>query len=108
SSLRSSGRRLSEICSLAIDGAGEGRVFLDLFRIATLYLMHFTPVTDALVTLKPSHADFYGRRLGFEPLGGLKLDERFGNAPTVAMRIDKETAGWAGTSRISRKQSGRR
>lgn len=91
--LRSRGRALCEICSLAVDPSREACssvVVLNLFRYATAYLLHFTSVSDALITLKPSHMDFYGRRLGFAPFGALKRDARFKDAETLAMRLTRE------------------
>jgi hypothetical protein len=91
--LRLRGRNLCEICSLAIDPQREERsslLVLSLFRCATAYLLHFTRVTDALITLKPTHTEFYGRRLGFESLGVTKRDRRFRDADTVLMGLARE------------------
>jgi hypothetical protein len=91
--LRASGRRVCEICSLAIDPQrenGSSTLVLNLFKRAMTYLVHLTDVSDALITLKPSHAAFYGRRLNFVSMGELKFDTRFGNAETVAMRMSRE------------------
>lgn len=91
--LRNAGRSVCEICSLAIDPYREKRsssLVLNLFKQAMSFLVYLTPVTDALITLKPSHAEFYGRRLGFSPMGGLKFDGRFSDAETVAMRLSRE------------------
>lgn len=91
--LRGAERRVCEICSLAIDPYRENRsssLVLNLFKHAMTFLVHLTPVTDALITLKPSHAEFYGRRLGFSRVGELKFDGRFSDAETVAMRLPRE------------------
>ena len=91
--LRGAGRRVSEICSLAIDPHREKNtswLFLNLFKQATAYLVHCTTATDVLVTLKPSHQGFYASRMGFKPFGSWKQDARFGNADTVAMGLTRE------------------
>lgn len=91
--LRLRARTLCEICSLAVDPQREERsslLVLSLFRCATAYLLHFTRVTDALITLKPTHAEFYGRRLGFKSLGVTKRDQRFRDADTVLMGLARE------------------
>jgi hypothetical protein len=99
--LRAEGRALCEICSLAIEPGRrtvEGSPFLGLFRMACVYLVHFSPLTDALITLKPSHQSFYERRMGFQRFGAFRTDRRFQNADTVAMRlsrvrVERQTAG---------------
>ena len=91
--LRASGRTPCEICSLAVDAvrlSRSSRILLSLFRIANAYLVHFTGASDALITLKPSHAEFYGERLRFRPFGALKADPRFRGAETVALRQTRE------------------
>lgn len=96
--LRRRGRKLCELCSLAVDPdmrrAGSA-VILRLFRAAFLYLYHLTPVEDVLITLKPSHRDFYTRWIGFEPFGPHRLDSRFADASTVCMRLRREYVGEA-------------
>jgi hypothetical protein len=100
--LRLRGRTLCEICSLSVDPQREERsslLVLSLFRYATAYLLHFTRVTDALITLKPTHADFYGRRLRFQPLGATKRDRRFRDADTVLMGLARERVESPGVPR---------
>ncbi len=106
--LRASQRRVCEICSLAVDPYRENSssaMVLKLFRCATIYLLHLTDFTDLLITLKPSHADFYGRRLGFARFGEMKYDARFRDAETVAMRLPRERVErLADQSPLSRQQ----
>lgn len=92
--LRAAGRRPCEFCSLAVapDLARNAHgALLELFRAAYRYATYAADATDVCVTLKPSHAPFY-RRICFLPLGGLRLDERFAQAETIALRLPHETA----------------
>lgn len=110
SALRNLGRIPCEICSLAFDSRTEHRntaPVLQLFRLACGYLRRFTPVTDALVTLKPSHQDFYERFMGFGRIGERKQDPRFRGADTVAMRLTREAAEAREWSRSARGRSAR-
>jgi hypothetical protein len=91
--LRADRRHPCELCSLAVDPEAARRspdLVLQLFRCAMGYLLHVTPTSDALITLKPAHAPFYQRRLHFQPFGAPTLDARFEFAPTVAMRLTRE------------------
>lgn len=100
--LRGQHRVPCELCSLAVDpdlAERSPQVVLSLFRCATAYLLHFTSSTDALITLKPAHAAFYGKRLCFRDFGGFKQDARFADAATVAMRLSREDAQQAAVSR---------
>ena len=90
--LRGQGRTCCEFCSLAVDpdcGSRATGLLLALFRVAYRYAHHQDRVDDVCVTLKPSHAGFY-KRLGFEQCGPLRLDPRFGNADTIAMRLSSD------------------
>lgn len=92
--LRAAGRRSCEFCSLAVapDLAHNAHgALLELFRAAYRYATYAAGATDVCVTLKPSHAPFY-RRICFQPLGGLRLDARFAQAETIALRLPHETA----------------
>ncbi len=107
--LRSLGRSPCEVCSLAVSLEREktsSKVFLQMFRQATLFLLHFTQATDAIVTLKPSHQHFYERCLGFVPFGQPVRDARFKEADTVAMRITREkvTELYASAETLKRRQ----
>lgn len=91
---RAAGRRPCEFCSLAVapDLARNAHgALLELFRAAYRYATYAAGATDVCVTLKPSHAPFY-RRICFQPLGGLRLDARFAQAETIALRLPHETA----------------
>jgi hypothetical protein len=91
--LRRDGRVPCEVCSLAVSLEHErnsAKLFLQMFRQVTLYILHFSQATDAIVTLKPSHQHFYEHHLGFTRIGGLVRDARFKQADTVAMRINCE------------------
>ncbi|MBI3829642.1 MAG: hypothetical protein HY291_09005 [Planctomycetes bacterium] len=92
--LRARQRVPCELCSLAVDTERADRslhLVYGLFRCATVYLLHFTAMTDVLITLKPAHEAFY-HRLMFQVLGQPTLDARFRNAPTVAMSLQREDA----------------
>lgn len=100
--LRAEQRVPCELCSLAVDpdlAERSPQVVLSLFRCATAYLLHFTSSSDALITLKPAHAVFYGKRLCFRDFGGFKQDARFAGAATVAMRLSREDVRQASVSR---------
>jgi len=90
--LRQAGRRVCELCSLAIDlesGSQHFGLVLDLFRAAGTYAFCMAQVHDLCLTIKPTHARFYSR-LACQELGSLKLDERFAFAETLAMRLSRE------------------
>jgi hypothetical protein len=91
--LRQTGRRLCEICSLAIDleaGRQYSGLVLELFKAVNTYARCNIDVDDVCLTIKPSHARFYSR-IAFEEFGGFKLDERFAYAETLAMRLPRES-----------------
>lgn len=91
--LRKDGRRLCEICSLAVElesGRQNSGLVLELFKAANTYARCVANADDVCLTIKPSHAPFYSR-IAFEEFGGFKLDERFAFAETLAMRLRRET-----------------
>lgn len=92
--LRAAGKKLCEFCSLAVDpklGSRSTGLLLALFRAAYRCAYYVLGADDVCVTLKPSHAPFY-RRICFLPLGELRLDARFAQAETIALRLPHETA----------------
>jgi hypothetical protein len=91
--LRLQGRRLCEICSLAVDLEStkhNSSLVMEMFSTANTYARCMAQADDVCLTIKPSHARFYSR-IAFESFGGLKLDERFAFAETLAMRMRRET-----------------
>lgn len=98
--LRREGRRPCEFCSLAVDpelGRRGSKLLLSLFRLAYVFAYYHTSSSDVCLTLKPSHRPFYDR-LGFEELGPFRLDRRFCEADTLALRLPRETVDRLWTS----------
>jgi hypothetical protein len=90
--LRKQKRKLCEFCSLAVDpraGRDGSALVLKLFKTAFAYAYQAIGATDICITLKPSHGAFY-RRLRFEVFGPFRRDRRFGDAPTIAVRLRRE------------------
>jgi hypothetical protein len=88
--LRESGRRLGEAASLADADLGLrefGQVFLTLIRLAMQCHAHQGGDT-VVITVNPSHRNFYTRLLGFEPLGSCRAHPTVQGAPAEAFWLD--------------------
>jgi len=87
-SLRSAGAALCEFTRLAVDNMSRSLpVLAAIFHIAYIYAHRIRRSTDLLVEVNPRHVKFYKMMLGFELLGGLRMDPRV-SAPALLLRLD--------------------
>lgn len=85
--LRSAGHRLCEFTRLAVDTKSASKsVLAGLFHTAFLYASRLHGFTHALIEVNPRHVAFYQRSLGFEVVGGERLNTRV-NAPSVLLEV---------------------
>lgn len=93
--LRSCGRRLAEVTSLA-GGISRlrtsGCAMAGLIRLMKLTVRTQLHGTDLIIAVNPRHADFYHKKLLFEVLAGPRNFEKVNGAPAVLMRLDLEQA----------------
>jgi hypothetical protein len=83
--LRRQGRKVCEICSLAVSSKlASGKLLLPLFR-AMYWRALEDRIDDMCIMVNPKHATFYRTVLLFEDLGREKFLERV-NAPAVALK----------------------
>lgn len=86
--LRRRGKRLCEFIKLALDsGTKSKQVLAAIFHISHIYARQIAQHTDLLIEVNPRHVTFYRRMLGFEQLGGERLNTRV-NAPAVLLWAD--------------------
>lgn len=89
--LRTRGRRLAEVSSLAMDPLHRSHgvaVLMRLMRMLVLYCTEIAHVTDVCIAVNPRHVDFYRKVLHFKPIGGLKPFAKVNGAPAVALNLD--------------------
>jgi hypothetical protein len=91
--LRESGRRLSEIISLAVnpDAAGGSQVFVTLCMFAYLTSWRLHGSTDMVITINPRHCRYYERRMHFMREGAERSYDKVGGAPAVLLRCALDT-----------------
>jgi hypothetical protein len=108
--LRANGRRLCEICSLAVAAEGnEGRIVLsELFSHLSTYAREVKEATDMVITVNPRHTGFYRRTLLFEELGPERCYDKVGGAPAVLQRLDLDLQRKAITREHRPQPEGRR
>lgn len=83
--LRAAGYRVCEFTRLAVDRtAATKRVLAGLFHTAYLYASKVCGYTHAVIEVNPRHVAFYGKELGFSPIGSERLNRRV-NAPAVLL-----------------------
>ncbi len=83
--LRARGYRVCEFTRLAVDRtAATKRVLAGLFHTAYLYASKVRGYTHAVIEVNPRHVAFYGKELGFGPIGSERLNTRV-NAPAVLL-----------------------
>ena len=79
--LRRAGHKLCEFTRLAVDAKSASKpVLAGLFHTAFLYASRLHGFTHAVIEVNPRHVAFYQRSLGFEVVGGERLNTRV-NAP---------------------------
>lgn len=99
--LRAENRRVCELTKFAVDQTrGSKRVLAALFHIAYIYGRVLQKQTDVVIEVTPKHAPFYRRMLGFEQMGGERLNSRV-NTMGVLLRleieyVDKQIERWGG------------
>ena len=75
--LREKGNNVCELTKFAVDQTrGSKRVLAALFHIAYIYGRVLQKQTDVVIEVKPKHASFYKRLLGFEQIGPERLNSR--------------------------------
>ena len=83
--LRAAGYRVCEFTRLAVDRtAATKRVLAGLFHTAYLYASKLCGYTHAVIEVNPRHVAFYGKELGFNPIGLERLNMRV-KAPAVLL-----------------------
>lgn len=85
---RARGARLCEVTRLAFAPSVRSKVSLaNLFHLAVIYARDLHGCTDAVIEVNPRHRRFYQSMLGFQQLGGMKINARV-NAPSYLLHID--------------------
>ncbi len=83
--LRGAGARLCEFTRLAVDRTVASKpVLAGLFHTAYLYAAVISHCTHAVIEVNPRHVTFYRRSLGFDTIGGERINRRVG-APAVLL-----------------------
>ena len=83
--LRSMGHRMCEFTRLAVDRTAASKpVLAGLFHTAYLYASVIRGYTHAVIEVNPRHVTFYGKALGFAPIGPKRMNTRV-NAPAVLL-----------------------
>jgi hypothetical protein len=86
--LRTMGRKLCEISSLAVDPRfGSKEVLGSLFHLAYIYGRVIHKATDVLIEVNPRHVKFYKRMLGFRQIGHVHTCPRV-DAPAVLLHLE--------------------
>ena len=89
--LRSEGRRMVEISSLAISREYRWQnAYMPLFRNVLQHVLS-CEATDLCIAINPKHRTFYKNILLFEDIGKKKYYPKV-NAPSVALRLDLTAA----------------
>jgi hypothetical protein len=90
SEMRQSGRRLSEIISLAVSETGKSSqlVVLHLCMFAYLAAREVQRATDMVITVNPHHRRYYERRMHFVPAGPERTYDKVEGAPAVLLSCD--------------------
>jgi hypothetical protein len=85
--LRRRGHKLCEFTRLAVDAKSASKpVLAGLFHTAFLYASRLHGFTHAVIEVNPRHVAFYQRSLGFEIVGGERINSRV-NAPAVLLEV---------------------
>lgn len=85
--LRRAHHKLCEFTRLAVDAKSASKpVLAGLFHTAFLYASRLHGFTHAVIEVNPRHVAFYQRSLGFEVVGGERLNTRV-NAPAVLLEV---------------------
>ena len=85
--LRRAGHKLCEFTRLAVDAKSASKpVLAGLFHTAFLYASRLHGFTHAVIEVNPRHVAFYKRSLGFEVVGGERMNTRV-NAPSVLLEV---------------------
>ena len=85
--LRRAGHKLCEFTRLAVDAKSASKpVLAGLFHTAFLYASRLHGFTHAVIEVNPRHVAFYQRSLGFDVVGGERLNTRV-NAPAVLLEV---------------------
>ena len=85
--LRRAGHKLCEFTRLAVDAKSASKpVLAGLFHTAFLYASRLHGFTHAVIEVNPRHVAFYQRSLGFEVVGGERMNTRV-NAPAVLLEV---------------------
>ena len=102
--LRSSGRRLCEITSLA-NLETRPRIGVNLtkhlFKLAYITAFFLQNATDFIITVNPRHVAFYEKYLLFERMGQERSYDKVNGAPAVLLRLDLLNA----TKEVSQKHT---
>ncbi len=88
--LRESGRRLSEIISLAVLETGKSSQFVVLHLCMFAYLVsrEVQRATDMVITVNPRHRRYYERRMHFAQAGPERTYGKVEGAPAVLLSCD--------------------
>ena len=95
SRLRESGRRMTEVISLASNLRNPRLANYSLIgqlRLMTLRAKYVLGQTNLVMTVNPRHVDFYRKKLLFSPLSEPRSFEKVNGAPAVLMHLDLELA----------------
>lgn len=93
--LRSHGRRLCEIISLAnaeIQGHVCHEILKHMFKLAYLTARRLEDATDFIITVNPYHVGYYTKKLLFEAAGEERAYDKVGGVPAVLLRLKLDTA----------------
>lgn len=83
--LRSMGHRMCEFTRLAVDRTVASKpVLAGLFHTAYLYASVIRGYSHAVIEVNPRHVSYYGRALGFTPIGPKRMNTRV-NAPAMLL-----------------------
>ena len=83
--LRESGSRICEFTKLAMDvDLSSKQVLASLFHVAYIYAHRIRGFDCLLIEVNPRHVRYYEKMLGFQVLGGERLNQRV-DAPAVLL-----------------------
>jgi tetratricopeptide (TPR) repeat protein len=93
--LRANGRRIAEISKLSMGHVPAIQhliILRGLFRLAWLLTANVRQMTDFCILIEPHHEGFYCKQYNFERIGEERADASAGDASSLLLRLNLETA----------------
>lgn len=87
---RLNSQKIVEIVSLGIkkNVRGANRIFKKLFDVNLYFSYYFHGAEDCLITVNPSHVNFYEKKMGYKVLSDVRSFKKVNGAPAVLMLIN--------------------